>query len=326
MDRAVEIDRKMGLQASVGEGRTAESYLHETVSRGTLDPATQKLASYLKQKTGLELIVMPLANNIRGLYDRKSGRLILSNRIGAGEVMRQVVMHELTHYVENTSGYAAYEDAALNAAYRGNEDALERDANELRQRYKEAGVAIDPDDVHRELVAAATEKLLDAVGAWGKSGSEAIVYDLLGVKQSFPVRLYNKLTQFLAGRRAKKSGGEAVENYRALVTARDNLKSAIREAGIWSEGKGGQDTTVELDSAKRSRMQIETDSEQTRMQYDIAPRAFGSKTVQRADAISDQVKQLLEGDTYETITTIKAINLSMIKVRAYAPSAAARWT
>lgn len=302
MDRAVALDRKMGMQASVGEGRTAESYLPETVSRGTLDPVTQKLASHLKQKTGLELIVMPLANNIRGLYDRKSGRLILSNRIGAGEVMRQVVMHELTHYIEGTRGYAAYEDAALDAAYRGNEDALERDANELRQRYKEAGVAIDPDDVHRELVAAATEKLLDAVGAWGKSGSETIIYDLLGVKQSFPVRLYNKITQFLSGRRAKKGGSEAVENYRALVTARDNLKSAIREAGMWSEGKGGQDTTVELDSAKRSRMQIETDSEQTRMQYDIAPRAFGSKTVQRADAISDQVKQLLEGDTYETIT------------------------
>lgn len=302
MDRAMEIDRQMGMQASVGDGRKAESYLPETVSRGTLDPVTQKLAGHLKQKTGLDLIVMPLANNIRGLYDRKSGRLILSNRIGAGEVMRQVVTHELTHYVESTRGYAAYEDAALNAAYRGNEDALERDANELRQRYKEAGVSIDPDDVHRELVAAATEKLLDAVGAWGKSGSETLVYDLLGVKQSFPVRLYNKLTQFLAGRRAKKTGEEAVQNYNALVTARDNLKKAISDAGMWEPGKGGQDTTVELDSAKRSRMQIETESEQTRMQYDIAPRAFGSKTVQRADAISDQVKQLLEGDTYETIT------------------------
>lgn len=302
MDRAMALDRQIGMQASVGDGRKAESYLPETVSRGTLDPVTQKLAGHLKEKTGLELIVMPLANNIRGLYDRKSGRLILSNRIGSGEVMRQVVMHELTHYVEGTRGYAAYEDAALEAAYRGDEDALERDANELMERYAEAGVAIDPDDVHRELVAAATEKLLDAVGAWGKSGSETILYDLLGVKQSFPVRLYNKLTQFLAGRKAKKSGSEAVDGYRALVTARDNLKSAIREAGMWSEGKGGQDTTVELDSAKRGRMEIETDSEQTRMQYDIAPRAFGSKTVQRADAISDQVKQLLEGDTYETIT------------------------
>ena len=302
MDRAMEIDRQMGMQASVGDGRKAESYLPETVSRGTLDPVTQKLAGHLKEKTGLELIVMPLAGNIRGLYDRKSGRLILSNHIGSGEVMRQVVMHELTHYVEGTRGYAAYEDAALEAAYRGDEDAMERDANELRERYTEAGVSIEPDDVYRELVAAATEKLLDAVGAWGKSGSETIVYDLLGVKQSFPVRLYNKLTQFLAGRKAKKSGSEAVDGYRALVTARDNLKSAISEAGMWSEGKGGQDTTVELDSAKRGRMEIDTESEQTRMQYDIAPRAFGSKTVQRADAISDQVKQLLEGDTYETIT------------------------
>ena len=283
MDRAAAIDRNLGMQASVGDGRKAEGYLPETVSRGTLDPVTQKLASHLKQKTGLELIVMPLANNIRGLYDRKNGRLILSGRIGAGEVMRQVVMHELTHYIEGTSGYVAYEDAALEAAYRGNEDALERDANELRQRYTEAGVAIEPDDVHRELVAAATEKLLSAVGAWGRSGSETLVYDLLGVKQSFPVRLYNKLSQFLAGRRAKKTGAEAVQNYNALVTARDNLKKAISDAGMWTPGKGGQDTTVELDSAKRSRMEIDTESEQTRMQYALVGRAENGKGIYKSN-------------------------------------------
>ncbi|MDY4855216.1 MAG: hypothetical protein SO155_04225, partial [Candidatus Ventricola sp.] len=291
MDRAMEIDRQMGMQASVGDGRKAESYLPETVSRGTLDPVTQKLAGHLNEKTGLELIVMPLAGNIRGLYDRKSGRLILSNRIGSGEVMRQVVMHELTHYVEGTRGYAAYEDAALEAAYRGDEDAMERDANELRTRYTEAGVSIEPDDVYRELVAAATEKLLDAVGAWGKSGSETILYDLLGVKQSFPVRLYNKLTQFLAGRKAKKSGSEAVDGYRALVTARDNLKAAIREAGMWSEGKGGQDTTVELDSAKRGRMEIETDSEQTRMQYALVDIGEGGKGVYESNFPNGTPKQ-----------------------------------
>ena len=97
LDRSGELKGKLGgMEASIG-AVGAEDYLNADVSRGNLDPVTQKLASSLKQKTGLELIVMPLADKVRGFYDRENGRLILSSRIGAGEQMRQVVMHELTH-------------------------------------------------------------------------------------------------------------------------------------------------------------------------------------------------------------------------------------
>ncbi len=254
-----------GPEASVGKGG-AEDYLNADVSRGNLDPVTQKLAAHLKQKTGLELIVMPLGDKTRGFYDRANGRLILSNRLGAGEQMRQVVMHELTHFIEETKGYAAYEDATLEAAYRGDMDALERDAQEIRETYEQAGIACD---VNRELVAAATEKLTDALGAWGRTGSETLVYDLLGEKQSFPIRVYNKLTQFLAKRKAQKAGDAAVDHYRALVTARDNLKAAIAEAGQWQKGKGGEDATIEL-FGKTAPVQREvTRGEQTEMEFSI---------------------------------------------------------
>ena len=287
-----------GMEASMG-AVGAEDYLKADVSRGNLDPVTQKLASNLKQKTGLELIVMPLADNVRGFYDRENGRLILSNRIGAGEQMRQVVMHELTHYIESTKNYEAYEKAALEAAYRGDTKAMDRDAAEIRKTYEDAGL---PCDVNKELTAAATEKLMTSLGAWGRTGSETLVYDLLGAKQSFPIRVYNKLTQFLARRKAQRAGGAEADHYAALVRARDALRQAILEAGTWKKGMGGEDATIELFGKTAPVEREVTRGQQTEMEYAVAPRQFGNQTAQDLDTLTDRTKDFLRGSQYETVT------------------------
>lgn len=288
LDRSGELKGKLGgMEASIGEGG-AEDYLNADVSRGNLDPVTQKLASSLKQKTGLELIVMPLADKVRGFYDRENGRLILSSRIGAGEQMRQVVMHELTHYIENTKNYAAYEKAALEAAYRGDTKAMDRDAAEIRKTYEDAGL---PCDVNKELAAAATEKLMASLGAWGRTGSETLVYDLLGAKQSFPIRVYNKLTQFLARRKAQKAGGAAIENYEALVRARDALRQAILEAGTWKKGMGGEDATIELFGKTAPVEREVTRGQQTEMEYAIRRDEKGKPVVSVEEDILAGVPQ-----------------------------------
>lgn len=299
LDRSGELKGKLGgMEASIGTVG-AEDYLNADVSRGNLDPVTQKLASSLKQKTGLELIVMPLADKVRGFYDRENGRLILSSRIGAGEQMRQVVMHELTHYIESTKNYAAYEKAALEAAYRGDTEAMDRDAAEIRKTYEDAGL---PCDVNKELAAAATEKLMASLGAWGRTGSETLVYDLMGANQSFPIRVYNKLTQFLARRKAQKAGGAAAEHYEALVRAREALRQAILEAGTWKKGMGGEDATIELFGKTAPIEREVTRGQQTEMEYAVAPRQFGNQTAQELDTLTDSVKKFLRGDQYETVT------------------------
>ena len=288
LDRSGELKGKLGgMEASIGEGG-AEDYLNADVSRGNLDPVTQKLASSLKQKTGLELIVMPLADKVRGFYDRENGRLILSSRIGAGEQMRQVVMHELTHYIESTKNYAAYEKAALEAAYRGDTEAMDRDAAEIRKTYEDAGL---PCDVNKELAAAATEKLMASLGAWGRTGSETLVYDLLGAKQSFPIRVYNKLTQFLARRKAQKAGGAAAENYKALVRARDALRQAILEAGTWKKGMGGENATIELFGKTAPIEREVTRGQQTEMEYAIRRDEKGKPVVSVEEDILAGVPQ-----------------------------------
>ena len=288
LDRSGELKGKLGgMEASIG-AVGAEDYLNADVSRGNLDPVTQKLASSLKQKTGLELIVMPLADKVRGFYDRENGRLILSSRIGAGEQMRQVVMHELTHYIESTKNYAAYEKAALEAAYRGDTEAMDRDAAEIRKTYEDAGL---PCDVNKELAAAATEKLMASLGAWGRTGSETLVYDLLGAKQSFPIRVYNKLTQFLARRKAQKAGGAAAENYKALVRARDALRQAILEAGTWKKGMGGEDATIELFGKTAPVEREVTRGQQTEMEYAIRRDEKGKPVVSVEEDILAGVPQ-----------------------------------
>lgn len=288
LDRSGELKGKLGgMEASIGTVG-AEDYLNADVSRGNLDPVTQKLASSLKQKTGLELIVMPLADKVRGFYDRENGRLILSSRIGAGEQMRQVVMHELTHYIESTKNYAAYEKAALEAAYRGDTEAMDRDAAEIRKTYEDAGL---PCDVNKELAAAATEKLMASLGAWGRTGSETLVYDLLGAKQSFPIRVYNKLTQFLARRKAQKAGGAAAENYKALVRARDALRQAILEAGTWKKGMGGEDATIELFGKTAPVEREVTRGQQTEMEYAIRRDEKGKPVVSVEEDILAGVPQ-----------------------------------
>ena len=288
LDRSGELKGKLGgMEASIGEGG-AEDYLNADVSRGNLDPVTQKLASNLKQKTGLELIVMPLADKVRGFYDRENGRLILSSRIGAGEQMRQVVMHELTHYIESTKNYAAYEKAALEAAYRGDTEAMDRDAAEIRKTYEDAGLHCD---VNKELAAAATEKLMASLGAWGRTGSETLVYDLLGAKQSFPIRVYNKLTQFLARRKAQRAGGAAIENYEALVRAREALRQAILEAGTWKKGMGGEDATIELFGKTAPIEREVTRGQQTEMEYAIRRDEKGKPVVSVEEDILAGVPQ-----------------------------------
>ena len=288
LDRSGELKGKLGgMEASIG-AVGAEDYLNADVSRGNLDPVTQKLASSLKQKTGLELIVMPLADKVRGFYDRENGRLILSSRIGAGEQMRQVVMHELTHYIESTKNYAAYEKAALEAAYRGNTEAMDRDAAEIRKTYEDAGL---PCDVNKELAAAATEKLMASLGAWGRTGSETLVYDLLGAKQSFPIRVYNKLTQFLARRKAQKAGGAAAEHYEALVRARDALRQAILEAGTWKKGMGGEDATIELFGKTAPVDREVTRGQQTEMEYAVRRDEKGKPVVSVEEDILAGVPQ-----------------------------------
>lgn len=242
------------MQASFGD-TSAEAYVTD-VTRGADDPVTQQIASELKKNTDIDLVTANLEDGLRGWYDRKHNQLVLSNRLGAGETRRVVAMHELTHYIERSPGYEAYKKAVLEAAYEGGEEyraqMLERDRGDIREEYAKHGVALTPDDVDAELVAAATERVI--------GGDEAFFEHLIsGGKRSLVQRVYMKIRNFLARRKAKKASKEMLAQYDAMAKARDLMEKALKAAPRGEDANGKTQYAIMRDESGRSVVVVEDD-------------------------------------------------------------------
>ena len=272
-----------GQQASLGETDVVP-YIQDDASYGTQDPVTQELASLLYKKTGIELVVAKLANGVRAIYDRANGRMLVSTRVGAGEQLRMAVLHELTHFIETVSGYDAYRDSILAAAYDGDTDAMKKDMDALVALYEKYGIDLTAEDAQRELVAKATERLI------GDKDGTLIAQLLDEGYRGMVARVYSKLTSFLARRKAKRAGEAALRQYDMLEDAKKRLREALDARGKWQKGQeSGVDPTVEIDAAKRARGEVETDSEQTQMQFALSQDEQGNPVVVVEEDILDGV-------------------------------------
>ncbi len=233
LDRSGELKGKLGgMEASIGTvGADAGQ---EGVDQGGIkNPVFQKFSSVIGKHFGTQIVVADLGDGLRGHYDPQTNRLYISSRMGTGEAMRVVLCHELTHFIENGKGYGAYRDAVLQAAYHGDETAMRHDVERITEVYapvyERDGRTFTPEDAQKELVARATETVIGKLADWTKTGGETQIYDLLGEKQRFGVRLYNSLTQFIARVKAKAAG--RMDEYNDLVKARDALRTALMDAG-----------------------------------------------------------------------------------------------
>ena len=215
-------------------GKVGADAGQEGVDRGGIkNPVFQRFSSVIGKHFGTQIVVADLGDGLRGHYDPQTNRLYISSRMGTGEAMRVVLCHELTHFIENGKGYGAYRDAVLQAAYHGDETAMRHDVERITEVYapvyERDGRMFTPEDAQKELVARATETVIGKLADWTKTGGETQIYDLLGEKQRFGVRLYNSLTQFIARVKAKTAG--RMDEYNDLVKARDALRTALMDAG-----------------------------------------------------------------------------------------------
>ena len=228
---AQTVDMGDGGQYSLGEVG-ADAGQEGADIGGLKNPIFQKFQSVIKKRHGTDVVVAELGKGVRSYYDGKLNRLFISSKIGTGEAMRVTLCHELTHSIEGSRGYEAYKEAALQAAYGGDEARMAHDKERIREVYEpiyERDVRTFTDaDAENELVARATETVIERLADWTKTGGETQIYDLLGEKQRFGIRLYNRLTQFIARQKAKREG--TLEAYDDLIRARDALKDALREA------------------------------------------------------------------------------------------------
>ena len=226
--------REQQAQMEASIGTVGADAGQEGVDRGGIkNPVFQKFSSVIGKHFGTQIVVADLGDGLRGHYDPQTNRLYISSRMGTGEAMRVVLCHELTHFIENGKGYGAYRDAVLQAAYRGDETAMRHDVERITEVYapvyERDGRTFTPEDAQKELVARATETVIGKLADWTKTGGETQIYDLLGEKQRFGVRLYNSLTQFIARVKAKTAG--RMDEYNDLVKARDALRTALMDAG-----------------------------------------------------------------------------------------------
>lgn len=291
-----ETAQTAGSQYSVGTvGREAGQ---SGVDAGGLkNPVFQKFASVIYKNHGTEIVVANLMDGAKSAYDPRTNRLYISSKLGTGTAMREALVHELMHSVEGSRGYEAYKEAAMQAAYHGNRADMQHDIERIQEVYgavyEREGRTLTETDVQKELVTRATEKVIEQLAGWTKTGGETQIYDLLGEKQRFGVRLYNQLTQFIAKRKAKKNG--TLEAYNELVRARDALKEALQGANK-IQADGGTQYAITLDESNWPMVKADRELVLSKdpKKWNDEIQAYIKKTIRKD---GDMQIQTLEGET-----------------------------
>ena len=291
-----ETAQTAGSQYSVGTvGREAGQ---SGVDAGGLkNPVFQKFASVIYKNHGTEIVVANLMDGAKSAYDPRTNRLYISSKLGTGTAMREALVHELMHSVEGRGGYEAYKEAAMQAAYHGNTADMQHDIERIQEVYgavyEREGRTLTETDVQKELVTRATEKVIEQLAGWTKTGGETQIYDLLGEKQRFGVRLYNQLTQFIARRKAKKSG--TLEAYNELVRARDALKEVLQGANK-TQADGGTQYAITLDESNWPMVKADRELVLSKdpKKWNDEIQAYIKKTIRKD---GDMQIQTLEGET-----------------------------
>lgn len=303
--RIVERKKELkGMQASVGE-TAYEKYLPDGEFSATQDPIMQQISSQIYKRTGVEVVVAPLTGNVRALYDRANGRIVLSNKIGAGESMRKAAMHELTHYIEGSVGYATFKKAVLDAAYVRDKNGSMREADKkrIKETYSKSGIELDETSLEKELVAEATEKIIN-------DPDGRIVQEILDSgDRGVLLRVKNKIEQFLARHKAKKAGN--VDAYDAIRNAQKKLAEALKSAGKWAADAAADiDATVGLESE-----QTQFAMDNPNVQYSIAPNQFANETSQKLNTLSEETKAVLVGRGHEAVADSERMDEAWMTVK-----------
>ena len=160
--------------------------------------------------------------------------------------------------------YDPYKEAVLKAAYRNDTDGNLRAADESRiqETYANAGIELDETAIEKELVAEATEKIINDPD--GRIVQQILDSGDIGVI----ARLKMKLQAFLARRKAKKDG--TVDAYDAMRKAQQKLSEALKAAGKRGADPNAEtDATIDLETTGRKRGEMAYGAEGEQVQFSL---------------------------------------------------------
>lgn len=174
-------------------------------------------ASQISKKFNLNITFTDSHGIFEGAY--KGGNdIVLDKNATQGEVIRRVLVHEITHAAENSKAYDDLADAVLNSYYKGNADQLNADLANIAQQYAEqAG-----QDGHRvarsELVAQRLSEML--------SGNQDAMNRLVEEKPGVATRIWRVIKDFIG-----KLRGVRDPELDKLMKLEKQLEKALRTRG-----------------------------------------------------------------------------------------------
>ena len=251
----------------------------------------------------------------RGGYSRSRNTIYLPADATQGDVVRAVLIHELTHRAEESRHYRAMADALLGWKYGDNVEQKNADLKAKRDLYRnqyqdsEERAALferDGDAIaESELVASIAEEMLGA----DEEALTRLVREKPGVAQRIAETIKQVIDRFRGVKNAELDNMRRVENLlrKALDDVERQHRSEYRNAGTGDSGRAGsgvEDVQYALPEDDLIDQQIdawraralpsgEQIAERGQQSYGDGERQFAAKTAQQSQAMPDWLKQEL---------------------------------
>ena len=147
-----------------------------------------EFASQISKKFNLSITFTDSHGIFEGAY-KGGNTIVLDKNATQGEVIRRVLVHEITHAAESSKAYDALADAVLSAYYEGNTDQMNADLATIAQQYSEQA-GQDGQSVSRsELVAQRLSEML--------SGNQDALNRLVAEKPDVATRIWRAIKEFI---------------------------------------------------------------------------------------------------------------------------------
>lgn len=154
---------------------------------------TVQIAKRLEQRYGTNIRFVKSLDGAEALYDGKT--IYVGMDATQGDVIKRVLVHELTHSTEDTALYKSMRDALLNLKYGGDAQKLQADIQAKIRRYdahyKKVGRTdkFTADDALKEIVADYNGELL--------SGNEETIRQFVEGEPTLARKIYNGIKRFV---------------------------------------------------------------------------------------------------------------------------------
>ena len=174
----------------------------ETAPEAKLTKANAEFAAQISRKFGVDVRFGNLAG-AEGAYIRKANTIFLDQNATQGEMIKRVMVHELTHRTEGTAAYKELENALISLKYGENTKQLDADIAAKRREYQSqlaemgrTGV-FDETGARKEIIADICSELI--------SGNDEMINRLVAEKPSVARQILNAIKDFINRLRGVKN-------------------------------------------------------------------------------------------------------------------------